>query len=184
MVGKGVLVCYMTSLRKWSIRNPSATSLPVLTFDNVQTHSRERLAVQWPQGHHKPRQSTGESARVLSRNRLNRSTSLWRAVALMKQDYRWTLLAPTTHRRFPEIVNVSSAQSIYMSLWFDKKKKKKKKKKRHSQIWACDGSASVSRTKVTGGSISAKSATVVYSIVRLHWYSCPDLLVFCARMHS
>ena len=25
---------------------------------------------------------------------------------------------------------------------------------------------------------------VVYSIVRLHWYSCPDLLVFCARMGS
>ena len=25
---------------------------------------------------------------------------------------------------------------------------------------------------------------VVYSIVRLHWYSCPDLLAFCARMRS
>ena len=26
--------------------------------------------------------------------------------------------------------------------------------------------------------------TVVYPIVLLHWYSCPDLLVFCARMCS
>ena len=25
---------------------------------------------------------------------------------------------------------------------------------------------------------------LVYSIVRLHWYSCPDLLVCCARMRS